>query len=272
MHYVDAMVAAVPTDAKDAYLAHAKFAAEIFKKHGAVKLVDLWGDDVPDGELTSFPMAVKAEPGETVVVSWIIWPSKQARDAGMQAVMADPDMDSDAHPIPFDGKRLIFGGFKPLFETAETPKSRTCLWFQDAGEQAAAFYVSLLPDSEVTHVWRPDPDGPVVVVEFTLAGTPYMILNGGPTHELSPAASISIATRDQAETDRLWDALTANGGRESRCGWLVDRYGVSWQIVPEALPKMLSSDDRAAADRAMAAMMTMNKIDIAALEATFSGE
>ena len=153
----------------------------------------------------------------------------------------------------------------------EAPKVRTCLWFNDQGEEAAAFYVSLLPDSAVESVMRPEPDGPALMISFSLAGVPYVILNGGPHYELSPAASIMVSTADQDETDRLWSALLADGGRESRCAWLTDRFGVSWQIVPEALPRLMGADDRAAAGRVQAAMLEMNKIDIAALEAAFRG-
>jgi len=148
-------------------------------------------------------------------------------------------------------------------------KVRTCLWFDGQGEEAARFYVSLLPDSAIDNVVRPDPDGPPLVVEFTLTGTPYMVLNGGPHFTLNEAVSISVLTKDQAETDRLWDALLADGGGESQCGWLKDRYGLSWQIVPETLPRLLSSPDKEAAGRAKAAMMAMKKIDIAALEAAY---
>ena len=151
------------------------------------------------------------------------------------------------------------------------PKVRTCLWFDREGGEAASFYVSLLPDSFVESTVRPDPDGPPLVIEFTLAGAPYMVLNGGPMFRHSPAASISVLTRDQAETDRLWNALTADGGQESRCGWLTDRYGVSWQIVPEALPAMLSAPDKPAALRARDAMLQMGKIDIATLQRAFDG-
>jgi predicted 3-demethylubiquinone-9 3-methyltransferase (glyoxalase superfamily) len=110
-----------------------------------------------------------------------------------------------------------------------------------------------------------------MIVEFTLAGAPFMILNGGPTYKLTPAASISVLTKTQEETDQLWNALLAGGGREQRCGWLVDRYGVSWQIVPEALPRLLNSGDPLAAQRVVAAMMKMVKLDIAALEAAHVG-
>ena len=152
-----------------------------------------------------------------------------------------------------------------------TSKVRTCLWFDGQGEEAARFYVSLLPDSRIENVVRPDPGGPALVVEFALAGAPYMVLNGGPQCGHTPAASISVLTEDQAETDRLWAALTADGGSEGRCGWLVDRYGLCWQIVPEALPRLLSLEDGAAAARAQEAMMAMNKIDTAALEAAHRG-
>jgi len=148
-------------------------------------------------------------------------------------------------------------------------KVRTCLWFKDAGEAAARFYVSLLPDSEIETVVRPEADGPALVVEFTLAGTPYMVLNGGPMYPQTPAASISVLTEDQAETDRLWNALIADGGEEGRCAWLTDRFGVSWQIVPSVLPRLFGAEDKAAAQRAHQAMMQMRKIDIATIEAAF---
>jgi predicted 3-demethylubiquinone-9 3-methyltransferase (glyoxalase superfamily) len=152
------------------------------------------------------------------------------------------------------------------------PKVRTCLWFDGRGEAAAEYYVSLLPDSVIETVSRPEPGKPAMIVELSLAGTPYMFLNGGPQYKLSPAASIAVRTADQAETDRLWSALLADGGKGSQCAWLTDRFGVSWQIVPDALPRMLGADDRDAAGRAMQAMLKMKKIDIAALEAAFRGE
>ncbi|MGH7125046.1 MAG: DUF1428 domain-containing protein [Stellaceae bacterium] len=117
MMYVDGFVAAVPTANRDAYRRHAEAAAVVFKEHGALRLVECWGDDVPDGKLTSFPMAVKKEPDETVVFSWITWPSREARDAGMKKVMEDPRIRPEANPMPFDGKRLIYGGFSVLVDT-----------------------------------------------------------------------------------------------------------------------------------------------------------
>lgn len=151
------------------------------------------------------------------------------------------------------------------------PKVRTCLWFDKEGEDAANFYVSLLPESFIESASYPVPDQPALVVEFTLAGAPYMTLNGGPMYKHTPAASISVLTKDQAETDRLWDALLEGGGEEQMCAWLIDRFGVSWQIIPEVLPEMMGADDKAAAGRARDAMMQMRKIDIAALEAAFHG-
>jgi len=149
---------------------------------------------------------------------------------------------------------------------------RTCLWYDDNALEAAEFYVSLLPNSSIDSIVRTPPDGPVVVVEFTLDGTPYMGLNGGPRHKLSEAVSISVPTPDQAETDRLWEALSADGGEEIQCGWVRDRFGLYWQIVPEIMPRALASDDREAASRAFQAMLTMTKLDAAALEAAFKGE
>jgi uncharacterized protein YbaA (DUF1428 family) len=116
MTYVDNFVLAVPTANRDAYLRHAREAAAVFHDHGALRLVETWGDDVPAGELTDFQRAVALEPGETVVVGWIEWPGKAVRDAGWQAIMADPRMAPDRTPMPFDGKRMIYGGFETLLD------------------------------------------------------------------------------------------------------------------------------------------------------------
>lgn len=154
---------------------------------------------------------------------------------------------------------------------ANASKVRTCLWFEGDGHKAAHFYVSLIGDSVLeTDV---DPDSPTspMVVEFTLKGAPFMILNGGPHYRLTPAASIFVVTEDQQETDELWTKLTERGGREGKCGWLVDRFGVSWQIVPRALPRFLGSANREGAARAMQAMMRMNKIVVSELQAAFDG-
>ena len=116
MSYIDGFAVAVPNENKDLYLAHAKLAGSIFKEYGALKIIEAWGDDVPDGETTSFPKAVKAKENETVVFSIAFWPSKSVRDEAWQKIMEDPRMNSDENPMPFDGKRLIYGGFKPFLE------------------------------------------------------------------------------------------------------------------------------------------------------------
>lgn len=143
---------------------------------------------------------------------------------------------------------------------------RTCLFLADQAEAAAEFYVSLLPDSRIERVVRPDPNGLALVVEFRLAGQPYMALNGNPSPRPTPTVSISVLTADQAETDELWQRLCADGGLPMPCGWLQDRFGVHWQIVPEALPRLMSSGDPAAAGRVQQALMGMQKIEIAVLQ------
>lgn len=148
----------------------------------------------------------------------------------------------------------------------------TCLWYDGQAEQAAEFYTSLIPNSEIESIMRPDPDGPALMIEFTLDGMAFQALNGGPEFRFTEAVSVAVATKDQEETDRLWQALTSNGGAESQCGWLKDRFGLSWQIVPEILPRLIGSSDKPAAERAMRAMLTMRKIDIAALETAYRGE
>ncbi|HHF3222238.1 TPA: DUF1428 domain-containing protein [Vibrio diabolicus] len=116
MSYIDGFVAAVPTANKEKYIAHAKIAAEMFREFGALKVIETWGSEVPDCEITSFPMAVKAESNETVVFSWVVWPSKEVRDSGWQRIMGDPRMSPENNPMPFDGKRLIYGGFDVILE------------------------------------------------------------------------------------------------------------------------------------------------------------
>jgi uncharacterized protein YbaA (DUF1428 family) len=116
MAYVDGFVAAVPTANRDAYRRHADLAAAVFREHGATRVVECWGDDVPEGKVTSFTMAVQRREDETVVFSWVEWPSKEARDEGMAKVFADPRMQPDVNPMPLDGKRLIYGGFAVLLD------------------------------------------------------------------------------------------------------------------------------------------------------------
>ncbi len=153
-----------------------------------------------------------------------------------------------------------------------TPKVFPCLWFDGNAEEAADLYVSLLPDSHVDKVWRSPaetpsgPGGMVLTVEFTLAGQPFQGLNGGPSFTFNEAVSFVIDCDDQAEVDRLWEALTADGGEPGPCGWLKDRFGLSWQIVPRRLTELLDDPDQDRARRAMECMLTMGKLDVAELE------
>jgi predicted 3-demethylubiquinone-9 3-methyltransferase (glyoxalase superfamily) len=147
-----------------------------------------------------------------------------------------------------------------------------CLWFDGNAEEAAGFYVTLLPDSRVGRVWRSPaetpsgPPGMVLTVDFTLAGEQFQGLNGGPDFRFNEAVSFAIECDDQAEVDRLWEALTASGGEPGPCGWLKDRFGLSWQIVPRRLNELLDDPDPGRARRAMEAMLKMGKIDVAGLE------
>jgi predicted 3-demethylubiquinone-9 3-methyltransferase (glyoxalase superfamily) len=156
-------------------------------------------------------------------------------------------------------------------------KITPCLWFNGEAEEAAEFYVSLLPDSRIDNVQRSSVDTPsgkagsVLLVQFTLAGQSYMALNGGTRLEYTNAVSFMISCADQAEVDRLWDAMSANGGSTLQCGWLRDRFGVPWQIVPKALPKLLAGPDRAGGKRAMQAMLQMKKLDMAVLQKAYDG-
>ena len=156
-------------------------------------------------------------------------------------------------------------------------KNTICLWYDGGAEDAARFYAATFPDSAVGAVHRAPGDfpsgkrGDVLTVEFTVLGLPCLGLNGGPAFRHTEAFSFQVATADQAETDRYWDAIVGNGGEESQCGWCRDRWGVSWQITPVALTAAIADPDRAAAKRAFDAMMRMRKIDVAAIEAARRG-
>jgi predicted 3-demethylubiquinone-9 3-methyltransferase (glyoxalase superfamily) len=158
-----------------------------------------------------------------------------------------------------------------------TPKNRICLWFDRDALDAARFYADTFPDSSVGNIMRapgdfPDgKEGDVLTVEFTVAGIACLGLNGGPAFSQSEAFSFQVATDDQAETDRLWNAIVGNDGQESACGWCKDKWGLSWQITPRVLTDAMADPDRAVAKRVFDAMMTMGKIDHAAIEAARHG-
>ena len=152
-------------------------------------------------------------------------------------------------------------------------KNTVCLWYDHDAEEAARFYAKTFPESSVDAVHRAPNDypsgkqGDVITVDFTVMGIPCIGLNGGPTFKHTEAFSFQVATKDQAETDRYWNAIVGNGGEESVCGWCKDRWGVSWQVVPEQLPKLLAPDNPARAKAATAAFMQMKKLDIGKIEA-----
>ena len=157
------------------------------------------------------------------------------------------------------------------------PKNTICIWYDGGALDAARFYAETFPDSRVGAVMRAPGDypsgkqGDVLTVEFSVMGIPCVGLNGGPAFKQTEAFSFMVATDDQAETDRLWNAIVGNGGQESECGWFKDRWGLSWQITPRVLLDAMAGPDRAAAKRAFDAMMTMRKIDIATIEAARRG-
>ncbi|RZA18841.1 MAG: VOC family protein [Lysobacteraceae bacterium] len=156
-------------------------------------------------------------------------------------------------------------------------KNTICLWYDNDALDAATFYAKTFPDSTVNAVHRAPGDfpsgkeGDVLTVDFTVMGIPCIGLNGGPAFKQSEAFSFQVATDDQAETDRYWNAIVGNGGQESECGWCKDRWGLSWQITPRVLTEAFTGADRAVAKRAFEAMMTMRKIDVAKIEAAVRG-
>ena len=156
-------------------------------------------------------------------------------------------------------------------------KITPCLWFDGNAEEAARFYTSLLPDSRIDHVMMSPMDTPggkqgsVLLVEFTLAGQSYWAMNGGPQYHFTEAISMAVSCVDQAEIDRLWQALTANGGQPVQCGWLKDKFGLAWQIVPKDFMRMIKDKDPAKVKRVFEAMTKMIKLDIAALQKAYAG-
>lgn len=160
------------------------------------------------------------------------------------------------------------GSINTLGIPSMTHSIRTCLWFRDGrGREAAEFYCRLIPGSRVEAAYDLSGDGATWLIDFVLGGVPYQILDAGPMFTLTEAVSISVETEDQAESDRIWHALTADGGEESHCGWLRDRFGVSWQVFPRRLTELTLKADRSVATKAIAAMMKQRRIDIAEIEA-----
>ena len=172
---------------------------------------------------------------------------------------------------------MIPAGYVTMGIMTNKTRIATCLWFNKNAEEAANFYAATFPDSRVTAVNKSPTDypsgkaGDVLTVEFTVLGQPFVGLNGGPIFTFTEAVSFQVFTDTQEETDRLWNAIVSNGGQESMCSWCKDKFGLSWQIVPRALTAALADPDKAAAKRAMNAMMTMKKIDIAKIEAARRG-
>ncbi|HEX7751509.1 MAG TPA: VOC family protein [Novosphingobium sp.] len=164
-----------------------------------------------------------------------------------------------------------------MSEPQNTAKNQVCLWYDGTAEEAARFYAATFPDTQITGVQTapgdyPDGEqGDTLMVTATIMGIPTLLLNGGPAFPQSEAFSFQVRTEDQAETDRYWNAIVDNGGQESQCGWCKDKWGVSWQITPRQLMDIYNDPDPAAVKRAFEAMMTMKKIDIAAIEAARKG-
>lgn len=160
---------------------------------------------------------------------------------------------------------------------AATPKNTVCIWYDREAEEAARFYAQTFPDTSVGQVFRAPADypsgkkGDVLTVEFTVMGIPCIGLNGGPAFKHTEAFSFQVATDDQAETDRYWDAIIGNGGQPSACGWCKDKWGISWQITPRVLTDAIANPNPAVSKRAFEAMMTMTKIDVAKIEAAVRG-
>lgn len=198
--------------------------------------------------------------------------------------VANHFVDAEIRHFDYADKDAALNWLKAAGENDEAPERRqqlgmqrvsTCLWFDDQAQTAAAFYVSLFPNSRILDTKyylddAPRPAGSVLTVQFTLDGTEYLALNGGPHFQFSPAVSVVAYCDTQEEVDTLWRKL-CEGGKEGQCGWLTDRYGVSWQVIPRAFLKLVNTADVAASKRAFAAMMKMTKLDMAALNRAYQG-
>lgn len=157
------------------------------------------------------------------------------------------------------------------------PSISPFLWFNGQAEEAAKFYVSIFPNSKLGKITRygknmPMPKGTVLTVSFTINGQDFTALNGGPEFQFTEAVSFAVGCQTQSELDHYWERLTADGGQPSQCGWLKDKYGLSWQIVPESIGRLIDASDSVRSQRVFGALMTMNKIDVAALEAAYAGK
>jgi len=266
MSYIDGFVIAVPTGNKQKFIDHAKLGDSVFMELGATRILECWGDDVSDGKLTDFRKAVQAKDDETPVFSWIEWPDKKTRDAAHARMVewmrnpdkADPRMHPEKNPMPFDGKRLIFGGFTPLVDTAPQgkPAVQPYLFFRGRCEEAIAYYEQKL-GAEVSMLMRfkdnPDKPGPdkvspqldnrIMHAEIRIKGTTLMMSDGMNSGPLDfQCMSLSIAADDEAEVDRLCSALAEGGTVQMppgktffspRFGAVADKFGVSWIIIAQ---------------------------------------
>jgi uncharacterized protein YbaA (DUF1428 family)/uncharacterized glyoxalase superfamily protein PhnB len=274
MSYIDGFVIAVPTANKQKFINHGKLGDGVFMDLGATRILECWGDDVPAGKLTDFRMAVKAKDDETVVFSWIEWPDKATRDeayAKMQDWMknpdkADPRMNPAKNPMPFDGTRMIFGGFAPLLDlgkpiTGLAPAVQPYLFFRGRCEEAIEYYKSKL-DAEVVMMMRfsDNPDKPprdkvpaeldnrIMHAAIRVRGTEIMMSDGMKSGPLDfQCMSLSLAVPSETEADQFYDALAADGAVQmpigptffaKRFGAIADKFGVSWMImVPHGTDK-----------------------------------
>ena len=262
MSYFDGFVLAVPTENKQKFIDYALMADNIFTENGALRVVECWGDDVPDGKVTDFRMAVKAKENETVVFSWIEWPDKAARDAGMarlsELMKTDERFDAEKNPMPLDGKRMIFGGFAPVVDIGAKGSAgvQPYLFFRGRCEEAISFYRDRL-DAEVEMMMRfndaPDQAGdkkiPTELGEKIMhacrriGGSSVMMSDGMKTGPLDfECMSLSLSVATPAEADTVFNALAEEGTVQMpmgetffspRFGAVSDKFGVSWMIIVE---------------------------------------
>lgn len=267
MSYIDGFVIAVPSANRQKFIDHANRADSVFFEHGALRVLECWGDDVPDGKLTDFRKAVRATDDETVVFSWIEWPDKAVRDAAMgrmeELMKTDDRFNPEKNPMPFDGKRLIYGGFQPVVEQPARRRAagvQPYLFLRGRCEEAIAFYRDRL-GAEVQMMMRfrenpePFPDGMpegmadrIMHACLSINGANVMMSDGMKTGPLDFACmSLSLSVPTEAEADRLFEALAEEGKVEMpigktffspRFGAVTDKFGVAWMIVvePEQVP------------------------------------